>query len=100
MNLLLNFHGVVGRLLRKWSRSGVRRKNHSCAGPPSSIAESINTEGTSGVSPVQLSRCRKFESEINQSLFAQINFAEINARRDFANFITDPVRHQRSLGII
>src|ERR1041385_5247173 len=49
---------------------------------------------------MRLSRCRKFESEINQSLFAQINFAKINVRRDFPNLVTDPVRHQRCLGII
>src|ERR1041385_6389428 len=49
---------------------------------------------------LRLPRCRKFENEINQSLFAQINFAEINAWRDFPNLVTDPVRYQRSLGII
>src|SRR5437870_6941326 len=49
---------------------------------------------------MRLPRCRKFKGEINQSLFAQIDFAQINARRDFANLVTHPVRHQRSFGII
>ena len=43
---------------------------------------------------------RKFEREINQSLLAPINFSEINARRDLANLVTNPMRKQRSLGII
>ena len=38
--------------------------------------------------------------EINQSLFAQVNFAEVSAWRDFANLITDPMRYQRSLRVI
>ena len=45
-------------------------------------------------------RSRKLQGEINQSLFAQVNFAEVSAWRDFANLIADPMRHQRSLGII
>src|SRR5438046_1286166 len=43
---------------------------------------------------------RKLQSEINQPLFAQINFAEISAWHDFANLIADPMRQQRRLRVI
>src|SRR6266446_10764147 len=43
---------------------------------------------------MRLARCRELKREIDQSLFAQINFAEINVRCDFANLVTYPVRHQ------
>src|SRR5258708_5273994 len=42
----------------------------------------------------------KRERKINQSLFAQINFAEVNARRDFADLVTNPMRNQRGLGVV
>src|SRR6476660_877059 len=48
----------------------------------------------------ELRGSRKLQSEINQPFFAQINFAEVSPWRDFANLIADPMRYQRSLGII
>src|SRR5207248_2243986 len=35
---------------------------------------------------------RKLQGEINQPLFAQVNFAEVSAWRDFANLIAYPMR--------
>jgi hypothetical protein len=37
---------------------------------------------------------RKLEREINQSLLAQVNFAEVNVWRDFADFVAYPVGDQ------
>src|SRR3954469_13321736 len=42
----------------------------------------------------------KFEGEIDESFLAPVNFSEINARRDFAYFVANPMRQQRRLRII
>src|SRR5206468_5741028 len=42
----------------------------------------------------------KLNREINQTLSAQIDDAEVSVRRDFANLVTDPVCYQRSLRIV
>jgi len=43
---------------------------------------------------------RKFDGEINQPLLAQINVAEIEAGRDLADLIANPVREERGLGVV
>src|SRR4051812_35647952 len=42
----------------------------------------------------------KLEGEMDQLLFAPENDAEINAGRDFADLVADPLRDQGCLGII
>jgi len=42
---------------------------------------------------------RKFDGEIKQPLLALINFAEIEAGRDFADLIANAVREERGLEV-
>ena len=42
---------------------------------------------------------RKFDGEINQPLLALIDFAEIEAGRDFADLIANAVREERGLEV-
>jgi hypothetical protein len=42
---------------------------------------------------------RKFDGEINQPLLAQIDVAEIEAGRDLAALIANPVREERGLEV-
>jgi hypothetical protein len=43
---------------------------------------------------------RKFDGEINQPLLASIDVAEIEAGRDLADLIANPVREERGLGVV
>jgi hypothetical protein len=43
---------------------------------------------------------RKFDGEINQPLLAPIDVAEIEAGRDLADLIANPVREERGLGVV
>ena len=47
-----------------------------------------------------LGRFRELKREIDQALFAPVNFSEIGARSDLADLIPNPVREERRLGVI
>ena len=42
----------------------------------------------------------KFDGEINQPLLVPIDVAEIEAGRDLADLIANPVREERGLGVV
>src|SRR5438132_6684667 len=61
-----------------------------------------NTEGVRGIHGrrARLSFCRKLQREMNELLLTPVNNPQIDARCDFAYFVSNPMRDERSLRVV
>src|SRR6266404_5258804 len=61
-----------------------------------------DTEGVRGIHGrrARLSFCRKLQREMNELLLTPVNNPQIDARCDFAYFVSNPVRDERSLRVV